>query len=328
MSFPPAADNPPPSAPAWHHFVETDDIDEHARTQRDWAIQYQQLSPGAFRGAVNHVQLPGVRLVHETSSVATHQRGTLGCGNVGFAMAVDLHGEGIFNGQRIDRQSIMVGCGDDLDLTTPDRFGLIAVVVGREILQPLWQHMYQKPLPTWLDEQFVLQATPAMADAVRALHLQALATLADPAFDERALIALRDEVLIEWIEVLPGAVHAPDLKTVAARRRVVDRACELMLSRSVQPPSILEICDRIGASPRKLNYCFRDVLGVSPARYLRAVRLNNARRDLKDPSAVASSVQDVAARWGFWHLGQFSVDYKRQFGELPSATLRAARARG
>ena len=72
---------------------------------------------------------------------------------------------------------------------------------------------------------------------------------------------------------------------------------------------------------------FREVLGVSAARYLRAVRLNNARRDLKDPSAAANSVQDVAARWGFWHLGQFSVDYKRQFGELPSATLRAARAR-
>jgi AraC family ethanolamine operon transcriptional activator len=38
-----------------------------------------------------------------------------------------------------------------------------------------------------------------------------------------------------------------------------------------------------------------------------------------------TGVQDVAARWGFWHLGQFSLDYKRQFGELPSATLRAAR---
>lgn len=106
-------------------------------------------------------------------------------------------------------------------------------------------------------------------------------------------------------------------------------ACALRTDAVVQCATavILEICDRIGASPRKLNYCFRDVLGVSPARYLRAVRLNNARRDLKDPSAAANSVQDVAARWGFWHLGQFSVDYKRQFGELPSATLRAARAR-
>jgi AraC family transcriptional regulator, ethanolamine operon transcriptional activator len=316
---------PQPPA-AWRHFAETDDIDEHARIQRDWTLRYEQLSSGAFRGAVRHVQLPGLRLVHETSSTAAHQRGTLGADNFGFAMAIELQGEAIFNGQRIDGQSIMLGCGDDLDLTTPAGFALIGAVVNREILEPLWQHMYQKPLPGWLDAQFVVQASAPAATAVRELHLRALAALADPAFDERSLIALRDSVLIEWIEALPGAVHAPDLKSVAARRRVVDRACELMLSRSVEPPSILEICQRIGASPRKLNYCFQDVLGVSPAKYLRAVRLNNARRDLKDPVGQ-TSVQDVAARWGFWHLGQFSVDYRRQFGELPSATLRTARAR-
>jgi hypothetical protein len=33
---------------------------------------------------------------------------------------------------------------------------------------------------------------------------------------------------------------------------------------------------------------------------------------------------DVANRWGFWHMGQFAADYKRQFGELPSATLKRA----
>ncbi|HSW18874.1 MAG TPA: helix-turn-helix domain-containing protein, partial [Ramlibacter sp.] len=153
-----------------------------------------------------------------------------------------------------------------------------------------------------------------------------LAALSGPAFDERASIALRDAVLIEWIEALPAAIDLADLKSVAARRRVVDRAREMMLSRTSEPASILEICSRIGASPRKLSYCFQDALGISPAKYLRAVRLNNARRDLKQPDGPDTCVQDVAARWGFWHLGQFSLDYKRQFSELPSATLRSARA--
>ena len=40
----------------------------------------------------------------------------------------------------------------------------------------------------------------------------------------------------------------------------------------------------------------------------------------------AATVQGVAARWGFWHMGAFSADYKRQFGELPSATRRQAGA--
>jgi transcriptional regulator GlxA family with amidase domain len=31
---------------------------------------------------------------------------------------------------------------------------------------------------------------------------------------------------------------------------------------------------------------------------------------------------DVANAWGFWHMGQFARNYKRQFGELPSERYR------
>jgi AraC family ethanolamine operon transcriptional activator len=322
---------PPPADPhhalpaAWRHRVHTADIDEHAGSQPEWTLRYEQLSAGPFQGTVHHVQLPGARLVHETASTAMHQRGQLGAHQYGFAMAVELPGEAIFSGQRLDAQSIMVGRADDLELISPGGFAMIGMVVSADILRPLWQHMYQKGIATWLESQVVLRASPAAAAAVREMHLAALAALSDPAFDERAAIALRDAVLIEWIEAIPAAVHTPDLKTLAARRRMVDRACELMLSGSDEALTVLEICQRIGASPRKLNYCFQDVLGIGPAKYLRAVRLNNARRDLKNPDSPTTGVQDVAARWGFWHLGQFSLDYKRQFAELPSATLRAGR---
>lgn len=320
--------NPDHALPAaWRHSVRTADIDEHASSQPEWTLRYEQLSAGRFQGSVHHVQLPGVRLVHETASTAMHQRGQLGANQYGFAMATDLPGEAIFNGQRLDGQSIMVGRADDLDLSSPGGFGMIGVVVSADVLRPLWEHMYQKSPATWLESQMVLRASPAAAAAVREMHLAALAALSDPAFDERASIALRDAVLIEWIEAIPATVHTPDLKSVAARRRMVDRACALMLSGGAEALTVLEICQRIGASPRKLTYCFQDVLGISPAKYLRAVRLNNARRDLKNPDHPDTGVQDVATRWGFWHLGQFSLDYKRQFGELPSATLRAGRGR-
>jgi len=39
-------------------------------------------------------------------------------------------------------------------------------------------------------------------------------------------------------------------------------------------------------------------------------------------------VQDIAVRWGFWHPSELSAEYKRQFGELPSQTLRDARDGG
>jgi AraC family ethanolamine operon transcriptional activator len=63
---------------------------------------------------------------------------------------------------------------------------------------------------------------------------------------------------------------------------------------------------------------------MAPATYLRAIRLNGARRDLCNASPETRSVQDVAAAWGFWHLSQFATDYRKLFGMKPSDTLKAA----
>jgi AraC family ethanolamine operon transcriptional activator len=129
-------------------------------------------------------------------------------------------------------------------------------------------------------------------------------------------------VLMQWLEAIPERVALTDTKSLRQRRQVVDRACEVMLDRPDAPKTMLEVCSEIGVSPRKLEYCFRDVLGLSPNKYLRALRLNGVRRDLKRSRRTDAAVQDVAARWGFWHLGDFSADYKRHFDELPSQTLR------
>ena len=60
-----------------------------------------------------------------------------------------------------------------------------------------------------------------------------------------------------------------------------------MIGEPDEPPSLFEVCKRVGASPRKLGYCFQDVLGVSPARYVKTIRLNSARRELSRPRDAA-----------------------------------------
>lgn len=312
---------------AWQHCVETDDVDVLAASQPEWGLRYDQLSTGAFRGLVRQAQLPGLRLVLEHTNQAMRQRGYLGHGNYGFAMALDPQQEVFFNGQRLSRNAIMLGRGEDLDLCTPAQFGMIGIVVHADLLNPLWERMYQKPMAAWLEQQMVVPAAPAMAQAVRELHmatLDAVSTQQMPG--PAALLQLRDALLMEWIEAIPPDAGSMDLKSVAARKRVVDRACEIMLSHTREPLTILQLCSQVGASRRKLNYCFNDVLGTNPVKYLRAVRLNGVRRDLKAEADL--SVNDAAARWGFWHMSQFSLDYKRQFGELPSATANTRRQRG
>jgi len=75
-------------------------------------------------------------------------------------------------------------------------------------------------------------------------------------------------------------------------------------------------------SVRTLHAAFHQQLGESPMAYVRRIRLGRVRDELlrSDPSKV--QVTDIAMRWGFLHLSRFARQYREQFNELPSVTLR------
>ena len=174
-----------------------------------------------------------------------------------------------------------------------------------------------------------LSKKPDDATVARLRHL--LATVhesvaaAPSAFDHPAAQrALEDALLLETMNMLSTAQPCDIGWNTAKRKRTVERASEMMLARLDRPLSVLDVCKVVGASPRKLGYCFQEVLGTSPMHYWRAMRLNRVRRDLKQCGPHAG-VYDIAVKHGFWHFSQFSLDYKRHFSELPSTTLRRYR---
>ena len=59
-------------------------------------------------------------------------------------------------------------------------------------------------------------------------------------------------------------------------------------------------------------------------RYLRNARFERARTALLR-AEPEESVTDIAAAWGFTHLGRFAIEYRRRFGERPSDTIRRHR---
>ena len=87
--------------------------------------------------------------------------------------------------------------------------------------------------------------------------------------------------------------------------------------------TLADLARHTNMSVRSIQQGFRDDLGTTPMSFVRDRRLERARAQLAD--AVPSdgiTVTQVAERWGFGHLGNFSVMYRRRFGESPSETLR------
>ena len=108
------------------------------------------------------------------------------------------------------------------------------------------------------------------------------------------------------------------------RRQVFLRAIEYA-DHLQRPIGIAAFAAATGVSRRVLELAFQETLGVTPIAYLRWSRINGARAELAaaDPDSVR--VADIRARWGFSEPGRFAVEYRRLFGESPSATLRTYR---
>jgi transcriptional regulator GlxA family with amidase domain len=76
-----------------------------------------------------------------------------------------------------------------------------------------------------------------------------------------------------------------------------------------------------GVSKRTLGYLFLHTYGITPMAFLKQERLRKARMLLQHADPSTATVTSIARECGFTHMGQFSLDYKRLLGELPSTTL-------
>ncbi|WP_091583144.1 AraC family transcriptional regulator [Mesorhizobium qingshengii] len=88
---------------------------------------------------------------------------------------------------------------------------------------------------------------------------------------------------------------------------------------------IIRLCREVGVSRRQLEYAFRTTFGVSPSEFIRALRLNEARRQLATARKNDLSVTRVAMDVGIAHLGRFAARYRSLFGESPKETMLRAR---
>jgi AraC-like DNA-binding protein len=113
-----------------------------------------------------------------------------------------------------------------------------------------------------------------------------------------------------------------DRPVPAVSASVVRRAREFIEGHAQEPLTVADIARGAGVGVRGLQHGFRRSLGMSPTEYLRQVRLRRVHDELRAADSAATTVAQVAARWGFPHQGRFAVRYRERYGVAPALTLR------
>jgi AraC-like DNA-binding protein len=144
-------------------------------------------------------------------------------------------------------------------------------------------------------------------------------------FDSQRRHATRARLMLWLQSITADTQHTDgDAPALSRRRMAVERVRRFIHEHLAETMTLAELCQQAHLQARSLEYGFRDLVGLSPFKYIKMLRLAEVRRRLQTSNAAERSVSELALDCGFCHLSQFAADYKRVFLESPSATRRAA----
>ncbi|THF67018.1 helix-turn-helix domain-containing protein [Pseudothauera nasutitermitis] len=304
------------------------DVDEQAANITAWYQEYDQLGAGKFFGSITEVWLGQMQFFLETTSHALRQTCVVWPGAFWFGLPRCDSADGLVNASPLDRNAIAVRPGGaDFELLTPEDYQILGVVIDETLLE---RHAHVAERPDLLDllrkgESFPLLARQKAWFWQRVSHtLLEAASLGQQRLPDTVCDTLVEELMTGLFELFDDHIAPVKLRhSNLSYRRLVSGARDYVLSQPDQLFSVTDLCEQLHVSRRTLQNAFHSVLGICPVSYLKALRLNAVRRTLRNHESGFSTVQDVAALWGFWHMSQFAADYFAMFSEHPSETLKA-----
>lgn len=304
-------------------FAATHDVDEQAALLRGWNQSYAQLSAGPFKGNIAETSFSGVHLFMEQTDSELFQTGELPANLCAVGVPLRIGGIANFCGAETAGEALHVFSGrSGFEFYTPSGLIMAGIVVDIEDLKASLSDDEQASVLSSFGDAHLRRTQLHLADGIRRQIVSAFEVIRDNphlADSPQHVQAMKAALVSTLAQALAGDQPVSS-STIAPAKRwlIVATARALIMDHPDTPMTIADLCRALGISRRNLQYCFQDVLGISPASFLRIVRLNGARRAIK----TSKSVTDAATMWGFWHFGRFAHDYKTMFGELPSETYR------
>ncbi|HTT21563.1 MAG TPA: helix-turn-helix domain-containing protein [Candidatus Sulfotelmatobacter sp.] len=289
-----------------------------------------QLRSEPLRGRRVIVYLEPAVLIYHSTNLAVRTRTHLMPGLRG-VVAFGPQAAGTINGLSIHADLMLMAAEDtQCQFVVEPGYESITVTVPRTDFEAhLTARQMKDPLPPHRTVRLLqCDATKTREFFALGKRLAVTAARQPDLFNERKVVCVAAgvelvQMLLQSIASLQDYVLTRSDKTHEAYADIVQRAEKCVLAQSEVTLHVTELCKLVGVSERALEYAFKEILKTSPTAFLRRVRLHRVHQALRAGTRRTTTVSAEALKWGFWHFGDFSNDYKSCFGESPSDTLRS-----
>jgi AraC-like DNA-binding protein len=221
-------------------------------------------------------------------------------------------------------QACIIGATPRFRFEAETQFDQIVLRFEWQALAQAWQALSGSASPRDIELQAAL---PLNGTAWRALEpvLQIVAACARGAYAPQVLphVQLRLQELLLTTLLLHAAptLAASPQAAPTPSAALVRSAQSWLLARLAEPVAVGMVARAHGVAIRTLQAAFQSQCHMGPMQWLREQRLTAVHRCLREAAGPSTRITDTALAHGFSHMGEFSLAYRRRFGETPSHTL-------
>ena len=310
--------------------LRTKDADELAEFAQGWNQEYIQLKKGAFEWDTRIIQIDGFQFIEEFYGAPTLLRGNTPAETFAIGIPQVYGEESLYGGNNISENCCLIGnFAGYLDLKSGNQTRLLIIVApidhtlarAEQMQRPITRERLLSPAMMLCDLEALRQLSDYLAELLT-LAKNYPQRLTDNSQTTSMANLILDDALPLLLDVLiSDSNFVPEKES--RRRKLGKRAEAFMRDHFFVPITLTDLCQGLKTNQRSLYYACQECFGLPPMQYLKILRLHGVRRALKSADPQTSKVTKIAGLYGFWHMGQFSTDYRIMFGESPSTTLRS-----
>ena len=312
----------------WHLFADRrfEDIEELNDLVRGWDFEFHQLKGGSSPAGLLQLGRPEFMLTRFYFEQPYHQRGCTAQDalTIGF-IEEGINGVSTPDGALRQDDILCFPSGRELSAVSRSRFKGYSLSISDALLDKVAESCGLQVGASIGTVQQVLHCNRSNMNTLRRELRRASRSLAQIKTAANSSEIIRDlefNLIRHLLLTITDSRPTDRLKLTNRKQIVLQRARDYMEANTNKPITVLELAQASGSCVRTLEYVFRDYFDVTPKAYLKSRRLIAVRHELLRSLHSKSLINEIANRWGFWHMSQFAADYHRFFGELPSETLR------
>lgn len=297
-----------------------DDIYYHSKALDSWKQEYNQLSEKPFRSCLQDLDFWGFRIFREQMNCRVAQCTRTPPNTVNILIPIQLLSikDNLPTHTLCINGATLLPSESDFFFCTPPDADYMVISLQQSILEKrLIDQDIEKILKKrfgcgiFLNTKISEQLTQKCAFIIKK-YTQSN-TLPDLNIQQQ----LCDEIIDLVLHYFDISENIPQTKDLGSNHHHIVQYVYDRVQESENNLTVLDLCKELQIPHRSLHYAFEKTTGISPNKYIRAIRLNAADRIIHKQSNKLL-LTDLAYRYGFSHSSHFGREYKKLFGRIPS----------